>query len=101
MRTYVTALLAAGALALAMGISEPAHAKHGGWHGGGWHGHGWHGHGWRGWGPGWGWGWGPGWGWRGWGWGPGVGIYIGPGYYGRRCWSRRYGWVPCRWAYRY
>jgi len=80
MKAYVTALLAAGALALAMGVSEPAYAKHGGW---GWHGGHWHG----------------GWGWRGWGWGPRVGVYVGPGVYGRRCWSKKYGWVPCRWYY--
>jgi hypothetical protein len=86
MKTYVTALLAAGALALAMGISEPAQAGHG-WHGGHWHG------GWGG--RGWGW---RGWGWR--GWGPRVGIYVGPRVYAsRRCWSKRYGWVPCRWYY--
>src|SRR5215510_12280939 len=103
MRTYVTVLLAAGGLALALGISSPADARIGGWHGGGWNG-GWHGGGWRsarwhgGWhGSGWGgarWGWGPRW--RGWGWGTGVGIAVGS----RRCWSNRFGWVPCRWAYR-
>jgi hypothetical protein len=91
MRTYVTVLLAAGGLALALGISSPADARIGGWHGG-WHGGGWHGGGWRG----ARWGWGPRWGWRGWGWGPGARVAVGP----RRCWSNRYGWVPCRWAYR-
>jgi hypothetical protein len=98
MKAYVIGLLAAGALALTVGVSDPAYAKHG-WGGGGWHGGGWHGGGhWHGgWGPRWGWGWGPGWGW---GWGPGVGIAIGPGLYGRRCWSNYYRrWVPCRWIY--
>jgi hypothetical protein len=99
MRTYVTALLAAGGLALALGISSPADARVG-WHGGGgWRGAAWRGAGWRG--AGWRgnrWGWGPRWGWRGWGWGTGVGVGVAVG--SRRCWSNRYGWVPCRWAYR-
>jgi hypothetical protein len=77
----------------------------GGWHGGGHraYGGGWHGgyyrgprYGYRGW-RGYGWG---GYGWDGW-WGPAVGIYIGPGYYGRRCWSPAYGYYPCRYAYGY
>lgn len=98
MKAYVTALLAAGVLALAMGVSDPAHARHG-W-GGGWGGGHWHG----GWGRHGGWGWrGPRWGWGGWGWrgyGPRVGVYVGPRVYGRRCWSNYYGrWVPCRWLY--
>jgi hypothetical protein len=90
--------LGAGALALVALTPGVASAGHGGWHGGGWHG-GWHGGGhWHG--GGWGW---RGYGWRGYGgwWGPGVGIYVGPGYYGRRCWSPAYGWVPCRWRYGY
>jgi len=86
MKAYLTALLAAGAVVLALGVSEPAYARHG-WGGGHWHA--WHG----------GWGW-RGWGWRRWGWGPGVGVYVGPRVaVGPRCWSRRYGWVPCRWYY--
>jgi len=49
-----------------------------------------------------------GWGYRGWGgygwgvwWGPGVGIYIGPGYYGRCCWSPRWGYYRCGYRYGY
>jgi hypothetical protein len=101
MKRLAIVIAAAGALAAVTFIPNVASAGHG-WGGHGWGGHGWGGRGWHGghgWGPGWGWGWGRGW--RGWGWGPGVGIAIGPGYYGRRCWSNRYGWVPCRWAYRY
>jgi hypothetical protein len=78
---------------------------HHGWHGGrAWRGHayrGWRGYGHRGWGYrryGWG-GWG-GWGWGGW-WGPGISIAIGPGYYGRRCWSPSYGYYPCRYRWGY
>jgi hypothetical protein len=82
MKAYLTMLLAAGALVLAMGVSDPAQARHGGWHGGGGH---WHG------------GWGPRRAYRGWGWGPRAGVYVGPRYAERRCWSKRYGWVPCRW----
>ena len=92
MKRVATLVAAAGALAavtLIPAVASAGHGWHGGWHGG----HAWHG----GWGRGWGWG--PGWGWRGWGWGPGVGIAIGPGYYGRRCWSNYYGWVPCRYGW--
>jgi hypothetical protein len=98
MKKFVTFVVAAFALAIVAVVPGVASAGHGGGHGGGWHGgghwaygRGWHGghhgysgprYGYRGW-RGYGWG---GYGWGGW-WGPAVGIYIGPGYYGRRCWS--------------
>jgi hypothetical protein len=104
-------LLAAGGLALGLVALTPEPADAGkGWRGGhygkawrGWRGpryayRGWRGprYGYRGW-RGYGWG---GYGWGGW-WGPAVGIYIGPGWYGRRCWSPRWGYVPCRYGYGY
>jgi hypothetical protein len=95
MKKLAIVVAVVGALAAVTFVPSDASAGHG-WRGG--HG-GWHGNAWRG-GWGRGWGWGPGWGWRGWGWGPGVGVAIGPGFYGRRCWSSYYGrYVPCRWLY--
>lgn len=118
MNRFVTFLVAALALAMVSFVPGVASAGHGGghgggggwhgggghWHGGGWHGGGWHGgHGWHGYGwgyRGWGYrGW-RGYGWGGW-WGPGVNIYVGPGYYGRRCWSPRYGYYRCGYRYGY
>jgi uncharacterized membrane protein len=112
MKKLITVLVATLALALIAFTPDVASAgkgwKGGGhWHGGRhWRGHGWRGHrGWRGpryayrgWGyrrAGWGWG-----GWGGW-WGPGIAIAIGPGFYGRRCWSPSYGYYPCRYRWGY
>lgn len=106
MKKLVTLLVATLALGLVAFTPDIASAGRGhgghGWHGGGhWHGgRAWRGHGYRGYGYrryGWG-GWG---GWGGW-WGPGITIAVGPGFYGRRCWSPSYGYYPCRrygWGY--
>ncbi len=126
MKKLITVVAATLALVLVAFTPDPASAGRG-WKGGHWHvGH-WRGGGhWRG--PryanrGWGgpryayrgWrgpryayrGWGGYRGWRGYGWGwggvgvraPGVAINIGG--YGRRCWSRAYGYYPCRYRWGY
>jgi hypothetical protein len=110
MNRFVTFLVAALALAMVALVPGVATAGHGGGHGGGgWHGGGhWHGGGgWHG-GAHWhdGGHWNRGWGYRGWRgyggwWGPGVGIYVWPGYYGRRCWSPAWGYYRCGYRYGY